>query len=419
MKSRHFNWPAVVLLLLAISSCYGAPTKLSLPEPAGHYGVARTGFDWVDLSRREVSSSDPNKHRELMVYVWYPSSTSPAENQSAPYLPGAAKIEAKAGSSVRAFWGDSWPLLVSNRILTHTVENGSPVHGSFPVIVFSSGIGMTSFVYTAQIESLVSHGFIVVTIERTYEVDAVAFPDGRVILASDSTNRHPEPGRGESETAFNKKMHAWEETADTYWAADISFVIGKLTALAQDKRVKAPFRNSIDASQVGALGHSLGGRIVARACQLDSHLKACANEDGRLEEGAILAYPGALMPSQPFLFMQHTLPNDQELSEHGYTRERFEREIQGPVIQQLRECPGGAFRIVIKFPHIDHMSFTDRPLLNSKEGDRQGAQAREALRTICEYVTAFFEGSLRNKPALSIKAGDTPTALVQYFTNSK
>lgn len=240
MKFRHLNWPSVVLLLLAISSCSSTPTKLSLPQPTGHYGVARTGFDWVDLSRREASSSDPNKHRELMVYVWYPSSTGPAENRSAPYLPGAAKIDARAGSSIRAFWGNVWPLMVGNRILTHTVESGSPAHGPFPVIVFSSGIGMTSFVYTAQIESLVSHGFIVVTIERTYEVDAVAFPDGRVILASDSINRHPEPSKGEGETSFDKKMHAWEETADNYWAADVSFVIGKLTALAQDRRLKVP-----------------------------------------------------------------------------------------------------------------------------------------------------------------------------------
>jgi hypothetical protein len=55
----------------------------------------------------------------------------------------------------------------------------------------------------------------------------------------------------------------------------------------------------MDVSRIGALSHSIGGRVVARACQLDYRLKACANEDGRLDEGAILEYPGGMLPRQP------------------------------------------------------------------------------------------------------------------------
>jgi hypothetical protein len=165
----------------------------------------------------------------------------------------------------------------------------------------------------------------------------------------------------------------------------------------------------MDLSRIGALGHSIGGRIVARACQLEGRLKACVNEDGRLDEGAILAYPGALRPLQPFMFLQHTLPSDEELKQHGYTRERFEREIQGPLIEQLRRCPGGSVRVMIKSPKIDHMSFTDKPLLMSRPDTREEAEARDGLKSIDAYVTSFFEQILKGKtPTIGIRSTATP-----------
>lgn len=421
MRPRRFRFVglcSVLLFLLGLTFCARAQNVPSLPNPDGEYGVGRTSFDWIDSSRREILSKDPGQLRDLMVYVWYPTPRVVRGAPRTPYLPGAAAIDAKENTKTHPFWGDLWPLLVRNQIATHSFENVHAEAGRYPVIIFSSGIGMTSFVYTTQIESLVSHGFIVVAIERTYNVDAVAFPNGRVVLASDAANRHPEPAKGESEAAFDRRMHTWEEAADNYWAADISFVLDKLTAITHNGRSNAPFKTSIDLSRIGALGHSIGGRIIARACQLDNRIKACANEDGRLDEGAILAYKGATLPPQPFLFLQHTLPSDDELSQHGYTRERFEREIQGPVIEQLRRCPGGSFRVVIKSPRIDHMSFTDKPLLFSKPGSRSAAEARDGLKIINAYVRAFFQETLKGKASILDSRGNGESAFVQHFSSS-
>ncbi len=408
----------VLLFLAGLTFCARAENIPSFPHPDSMYGVGRTSFDWIDSSRQETASKNPDQHRELMVYVWYPTSRVGSAAPRAPYLPGAAAIDAKEGSKTHPFWSDLWPLLVRNQIATHSFENVHAEAGRYPVIIFSSGIGMTSFVYTTQIESLVSHGFIVAAIERTYDIDAVAFTDGRVVLASDAANRHPEPGKGESEAAFDRRMHTWEEAADNYWAGDISFVLDKLTAITHDGHSNAPFKTSMDLSRIGALGHSIGGRIVARACQLDNRIKACANEDGRLDEGAILAYKRATLPPQPFLFLQHTLPSDDELRQHGYTRERFEREIQGPLIEQLRRCPGGSFRVVIKSPRIDHMSFTDKPLLVSKPGSRSAAEARDGLKIINAYSGAFFQETLKGKASILDSSGNGESALVQHFSPS-
>ena len=44
-----------------------------LPTPSGTLGIGRIGYEWVDLSRPDPNSTDPKAHRDLMVYLWYPS----------------------------------------------------------------------------------------------------------------------------------------------------------------------------------------------------------------------------------------------------------------------------------------------------------------------------------------------------------
>ena len=46
-------------------------------------------YHWVDASRAEIFTADPNARRELMVQVWYPADAVPSPTR-APYLPEAA-----------------------------------------------------------------------------------------------------------------------------------------------------------------------------------------------------------------------------------------------------------------------------------------------------------------------------------------
>ncbi len=143
------------------------------------------------------------------------------------------------------------------------------------------------FGYTSQIEDLVSQGYVVDAIEHTYEDGAVAFPDGRVFpLSLKSVNFYKTLGKPET--------HAWEQGRDDVWAADVRFALGRLTQLATDQDQRSQLFHRIDFDHVGVLRHSVGGRAVARACQLESRVKACANEDGYLTaDGPILIYEGA------------------------------------------------------------------------------------------------------------------------------
>jgi predicted dienelactone hydrolase len=110
---------------------------------------------------------------------------------------------------------------------THTFEN-APIAGGtarFPLLIFSHGGGVPTFGYTSQIEELVSQGYVVAAIEHTYEDGAVGFPDGRVFpLSLNSVNFYKTLGRPET--------HAWEQSRDDVWAADIRFVLDQVKRLA-------------------------------------------------------------------------------------------------------------------------------------------------------------------------------------------
>jgi hypothetical protein len=57
-----------------------------LPSPTGVFSVGRLSLEFVDPDRPELFSDDPNAHRELVLWLWYPArSDSTAER--ADYLP--------------------------------------------------------------------------------------------------------------------------------------------------------------------------------------------------------------------------------------------------------------------------------------------------------------------------------------------
>jgi hypothetical protein len=123
-----------------------------------------------------------------MVYLWYPSAPKGADMKGA-YFPGAKQVDLspEAHTRMTADFGANWPLIISGAIYSHA-EEGAPAAKSdkpFPVVVFSHGKGSTGFVYTSPIEDLVSHGYVVASIEHTGSAPAVLFQDGIVVLSQD------------------------------------------------------------------------------------------------------------------------------------------------------------------------------------------------------------------------------------------
>src|SRR5689334_25405726 len=47
------------------------------PKPTGPYAIGTLTYHWVDTSRPELFSTDPNDHREVLAQVWYPAKNEP------------------------------------------------------------------------------------------------------------------------------------------------------------------------------------------------------------------------------------------------------------------------------------------------------------------------------------------------------
>jgi dienelactone hydrolase len=392
--------------LLLWATVFAVPGKVLvpvLPRPTGLFAVGRIGFDWTDRSRREVLSKDADARRELMIYVWYPTEKGGKIGNPAPYLPGAAAINTLSDRALSGADGKLWPAILSGQIASHAVEGASPAKNParFPVLIFSHGLGSPVFHYTAFIEQLASHGYVVASIEHTYEVNVVAFPDGRLVALSPISWSvyGPQPPNVSDEEA-SKKAIAWEKERDNVWAADISFALDQLTKLDRDK--DSVFFGKLDLAHVGAVGHSIGGRAVGRACQLDPRIRACVNEDGAPDEGAVLNYPGADPPTQPFLLEEVFVepPTNKELADAHESRQHFNQSMaqhNAAVEKQLRHCQDGGYRVTIKAPGINHDSFTDVPLMESAHDPKAEAAALHSLSLTVEVTLAFFDQYLRGE----------------------
>lgn len=377
-------------------------TAPSLPNPSGGWQVGRTAYDWTDEARRETLSQDGNARRELMVYVWYPARAASKGRPSAEYFRGAKKIDRAPGTqAIRGDFGSIWPLIVSGAI-TSPVWEDAPVARTkerFPVILFSHGLGGSSFEYTSFLEELVSHGYVIAAVEHTYEANAVAFPDGRVIPVSPQESRGIADFPGASPEERMQNALAWGEERTDVHAADLRFVLDRLFQLDRSRERDFPLAGHLDLDRVAAVGHSAGGCAAVRACQLDQRIKACVSEDGGgYPFGAFLNYHGAECPKQPFLFVEaYRPPMRMDPAKWNEFLSRMDR--------QLKSCAGGSYHVILKSAGMMHGSFSDEPLLNAGSDATARETALHHLR-LAEVVTLdFLNKYLKGEAARVIDGG--------------
>ncbi|MFI8945944.1 alpha/beta hydrolase family protein [Streptomyces sp. NPDC053750] len=252
----------------------GAPLELILPEPTGPYEVGEISAHLVDAGRPDPW--EPDRSRELMVSVWYPAKASDAPR--APWLsPGAASVfeqlmaipqylDIPVGSVDWA--GAETHARVAAPVLT---KGGK----KWPLVLFSAAQGTTRQLNSVQVEDLASRGYVVVTIDHTYESAAVEFPGGRVV-----------PGKALDRTPETQKISADSRVADT------RFVLDRLTALSRSKAtvfggttLPRGLGKAFSLRDVGMFGHVQGGYTTVESMYHDPRIDAGINLDGELAHG--------------------------------------------------------------------------------------------------------------------------------------
>ncbi|SDT22302.1 Alpha/beta hydrolase family protein [Actinoplanes derwentensis] len=327
-----------------------AATQLTLPQPTGPLRVGTATAHLVDTSRPDPWVA-AERHRELMVQVWYPARSVRGHQRADWVSPGVAAIVNPPDS------GFTLPV-------THGYVGAPPAPGRHPVLLYSPGFGVERTASTALVEDLAGHGYVVVTIDHPHDAGFVEFPDGRIALRDIPTPTSPE----QEEQLLDKVLDVR--------VTDTRFVLSRLREL--------PAATAMDLSRIGMFGHSMGGATAAATMLVDRRIRAGLNLDGSFTGPVIEA--GL---NRPFLM----LGSDTHGDEQDETWTRTWAKLRGP--RYWLELTGSA-----------HLSFSDYQVLfhqiglpadqieqtvGSIDGDRSVAIQRA-------YVRAFFDRHLRGRP---------------------
>jgi hypothetical protein len=404
--TRAWSYALVLLSVLGASPARAtaADALFALPPPTGPHAVGRVTVHWTDASRGDVLATSPGAHRELVVDVWYPAAGAVSIG-SASYLPDLAAMQRAVGEAgLREHFGAAYEAVAKGRVQTHAVENAPFARraGPSPVLVFSHGFGNLSRTYTAQLEDLASHGYVVAAIAHTYDTMATVFPDGRAVsFATEAWKART--ATEEASIAYGRERLRW-------WADDIRFVLDEVERHDRRGGRFAPFGGHLDLRRVGALGHSSGGRAAAAVCRDDRRFRACLNQDGLVMMQPYERAAGRGLARSFLLFVRPPPPwppPEAELAKMGLTLKAAEALVTKLRAEQDAAMQGagrGSFRVTLATPGISHMSFSDLAILQAAGDAAERDRAIRNLETIRAYTRAFFDKSLRGARATVLDA---------------
>ncbi|MBZ0318554.1 MAG: hypothetical protein K8L91_19225 [Anaerolineae bacterium] len=270
-------------------------TGIEFPVPSGPYAVGRVDVEWVDASRPELFTDDPNDVRDLLVTIYYPADVL-TDAVPAPYV----------GTEIAAAVG--LPSVLIEQMHTHVFADVPAVDATFPVLLFSPGMEMLPVFYSSLLTELTSQGYVVVAIWHPYSVAVTPYPDGRLVAINEA-----------GIPSFADDPAAEAERVGAVWVGDMRFVLDQLPQFnIEDDRLAG----RLDLERIGAFGHSFGGATSVQAAFEDERIDAAINMDGTMF-GDVVAQGSRV----PFLMLQSKIadtPTEAELAAAGITPEEYQ-----------------------------------------------------------------------------------------------
>ena len=173
MKFLKFFFSLIITVLS--TGCVAIPFN-EVPKPTGDRNIGTESVELIDNDRLEWFTEDPQDLRKIMIQIWYP--TDDLDGEKERYIDyGELRIEALASQF------DYRPFLFKKLIdvETNSIKKAEPsTQSSFPLIIFSHGLGGNRTQNTIMIEELTSHGYVVIAIEHAYDANISIFNNGDV-----------------------------------------------------------------------------------------------------------------------------------------------------------------------------------------------------------------------------------------------
>lgn len=389
------------MLILAAQVC--ADEGVRLPGPTGPYAVGTTHLLFVDSTRPELFTDDPDDHREVTVRAWYPADPAP-DTRPAPYYEDG---EAIVGNfSYPAHLAD----LTTNSLPDVPVAGGEDV---YPVILFNHGWGEHAVQNTVLLEELASHGYTVFSIAHHYEAKYWAYPDGHLEYLNLASPRfqtimqeqgNPEAmqifeamftarGVAAQESVFRRSIGALPTLlgeSPRLWAEDIAFIIDELDSLSRSKGI---FSGKLDLERLGVMGMSMGGAAAGQVCLIDSRVRAAINMDGGLLGDLVDS-----VVTRPMMYVgsRRFIGYDEVFSAHA---------------------SGDAYTLIIG--EADHYDFTDFTLLHRQHPMMGTVDGGRMLEILNDYTLAFFGYYLKGEDSDLLSGKQRPYAEADYHVHRR
>jgi hypothetical protein len=362
LNDTHFS-ARVLIKGIGLIKMSGSHDASFLPKITGSYGVGVRSMHLIDASRSENFTVDPTDVREMMIQIWYPIQLTP-ERTRTEYMDFLTFHWLKARSPIPLVTIPDDAYLF---VRPHGQEDSTIAPGMFPVVIFSPGYDGVYQIYTSFIEDLVSHGFIVVSINHPYVSGITVFPDGYSVGLADVPTDPVEQA-----AFFNMSLRTI--------VGDAEFVLDTITEM---NATDPTFAGHFDLAHVGMYGHSFGGANTAVCCYEDARFTAGLTLDGVFYKQFI---PGNITVPFLYMFAEARLANDSTV---GY---------------MWNHSLNDTFRMSIT--GSTHYAFTDVGVLLSHLVPLIPAQLlgfgsiapKRMVNITRAYVTMFFEVNFQGAP---------------------
>lgn len=332
----------------AVRSALVRSRSAAAPSTTGPSKVGTRVMELVDTGRDDPYLANGTK-RDLLVRFWYPTSSAqvcqPAEYTSAGVWSYFSELKGVALPKVK----------------TNSCWNAPLSAGPHPVVVFTHGYTGTFTDYTFLFEDLASRGYVVASVDHTYEATAVEFPDGRLVK-SVLGSYLAKGARSDEKTLTFAVLVRLE---------DLKFVVNELERLNAGSN--NPFAGELDMSRIALAGHSLGGLTTLLGVEEEPRFRAGVILDGVLPDAVPVG------TQTPVLVL--TAGNDG----WGASDCRLWNGLSGP-------------RVAVNLKGAEHVTPSDAVWL-ARYAVKTGSMGPDTtIAAVRNYVAAFLDANLRGLP---------------------